>query len=191
MVIETLLLRGGLALAGDGLARPLPSARVRARPLAPDRESPSVPQPAVAPDFHQALDVQVDFAAQVAFNLVFPLDDVAQARHLFVGQITDSRIRANLGLTAELLSQGRPNSVDVPQRNVDALVARDVDSGDSGHDCSPLALLLLVLWIRADDKDVAIAADDSTFLAAGFHRRSYLHRRSPASLLRRSRHKIP
>src|SRR5262249_45619907 len=55
----------------------------------------------------------------------------------------------------------------------------------------PLTLLLLVLRIRAHDKHDAVPPDDSTFLAADFHRCSYLHGHSPARPLDGSRHKIP
>jgi len=38
-----------------------------------------------------------------------------------------------------------------------------------------LTLSLLVLWIAADDHDFSVSADDFTFVADRFHRRSYFH----------------
>ena len=52
-----LLLTRRLLLAGNRLARTLPGARVGVGSLAADRQATPVPQPAVATDVHQQLDV--------------------------------------------------------------------------------------------------------------------------------------
>src|SRR5262245_43101552 len=56
----------GLLLGDGALARPLARARVGARPLTPHRQVAAVPQPAIAADFHQPLDIHRDLFAQVA-----------------------------------------------------------------------------------------------------------------------------
>src|SRR5512134_3343762 len=64
-------------LAQHALARPLAGARVGVRPLAAHRQASPVAQAAVAAEVHEALDVHRDLAAQVAFDLVLRLEDVA------------------------------------------------------------------------------------------------------------------
>src|SRR5215207_7790761 len=53
---------------GDGLLDSLAGTRVRAGALAAQREIAAMPQPAIAADFRQPLDVQLHLAAQVAFH---------------------------------------------------------------------------------------------------------------------------
>src|SRR6185436_15936005 len=57
-----LLLRRCLAATGHRPAGPLPHARVRSGALAVDRQIAPVPDPTVAADLHQPLDVQVHLA---------------------------------------------------------------------------------------------------------------------------------
>src|SRR5690625_7045621 len=64
------LLLGRLLLAGDGATRTLASTRVGLARLATDGEAPAVAQATVGTDIHEPLDVQLDFTAKVAFDLV-------------------------------------------------------------------------------------------------------------------------
>src|SRR5215472_2702758 len=80
----------GLASPGDEtLARALAGARVRVRALAVDRQAAAVPQAAVAAEVHQALDVHLDLAAQVALDLVVGVEHVTD--------LLDLRLRELLG----------------------------------------------------------------------------------------------
>src|SRR4051794_34666588 len=63
-----------LLLGHSALARAFPRARVRARALAVDRQAAAMPQPAVAADFHQPLDVERDLLPEVAFDPSLLLD---------------------------------------------------------------------------------------------------------------------
>src|SRR5512142_409756 len=83
-------LRHRLLLAGDGLARALARARVRTRALAAHRKAATVPQPAVAAGLLKALDVHRDLAAEVTLDGEGAIDDLADLRHLGLGEITDA-----------------------------------------------------------------------------------------------------
>src|SRR5262245_5463721 len=74
-----------LATHADGLLRTAALASICLRSLAADREVAPVAQPAVRADLDQSLDIQRNFAAQVALDLVAPVDELAQAVHLLFG----------------------------------------------------------------------------------------------------------
>src|SRR2546423_1189030 len=87
-----LLFLGGLLAYADGLTRPAAGAGVGPGPLAPDRQPTAMAEPAVGTDFHQALDVQRDFATQLALDFGFFVDHVAEAADLLVVEILDSNV---------------------------------------------------------------------------------------------------
>src|SRR5262245_5868334 len=169
-----LLLGRSLLLAGDGAARPTLRARIGARALATDGQTAPVADPAVAVDLDQPLDVLADFAAEVAFDRVLLVDELADAVHLFVGKVARLRRRIHLRDGNDAARGRAADAVDVAQRDVDALVARDVDSGDACH-VFLLALPMLVLRDLADDADDAIALDDLALVAALLHGSSDPH----------------
>src|SRR5439155_24677428 len=59
-------------LAGDGLAWALTGPGISTRPLAAHRQAAAVPQPAVAADVAQPLDILLHLPAERAFHRVFP-----------------------------------------------------------------------------------------------------------------------
>src|SRR5262249_16007846 len=75
--IALVLLLGDLLLAGDGARPALAGSRVGMCALAADREALAVPQPAIAAEVHEALDVHRHFAAQVALDRVAAVDLLA------------------------------------------------------------------------------------------------------------------
>src|SRR5581483_138017 len=77
---------------------PAARARVRARALAAHRHTFTMPQPAVAGNIHEALDVQLDLAAQVALDAILAVDHFADASNLFLGQVAHPCIRVDIRL---------------------------------------------------------------------------------------------
>jgi hypothetical protein len=123
----------GSAWLGD-YAGPLARARVGVRALAVDREPLAVPKPAVAAEVHQALDVHLNFAAKVAFDLdLVALEHVADRFDLGVGELFDLLGRIDAGLLANDLGVRFADSVDVRKRERDVLSAGKVDSCDACH----------------------------------------------------------
>src|SRR6185295_9792897 len=116
--------RPGLALAG---------ARVGVRALAADGEPLAVPQPAVAGEVHQPLDVHRRLAAEVALDLVALVDRLADLADLLVGEVLDALFRRDPELGGDVLGRGAADSVDIGQRDFHALVGGDVHPGNTSH----------------------------------------------------------
>ena len=83
-----------------------------------------MPQTAIAPDIHQALDVHRDFSPEVALDSHLFVDDVAYAIDLVVRQITHSRIGVNVRTLEQFLARMESNTKDVREGRLDSLVAR-------------------------------------------------------------------
>ena len=118
---------------------------------------------AVGADLDEALDVEGHLATQVAFDLVAPVDQLAQPVDLLFGEVADARVRVDVRLREDLLAGGQPDPEDVGQGDLDALFTGDIDAGDT---CHRLPLPLLVLRVGADDHHGPVTADDFAVVAA-------------------------
>src|SRR5437016_1876190 len=83
-ISNSLALRRRDFLAGDRFGGTLAGARVRVRALAANRQTLAVTHAAIAAQIHQPLDVHRHFAAQVAFDDIFAVDDLADLNDLGV-----------------------------------------------------------------------------------------------------------
>src|SRR5579885_2128689 len=126
------LLLGGLLLPGDGPLRPLPRARVRLRALPTNRQPTTVANPPIAPDIGEPLDVRRDLTTEVALDL-HRLDHFAQPLLVLGRQILHADVRADPGLREDLLRGRQADPEDRGDSDLDALVAREIDAGDSSH----------------------------------------------------------
>src|SRR5436305_3891296 len=125
--------RSLLLLARDRPRLALAGAGVGVRALAADRQALAVAQAAVAGEVHQPLDVHRGFAAEVAFDLVVLVDRFADVEDFLVGQVLDPLFAADAELLRDLLGGRATDSVDVGERDFDALGGGDVDPGDTCH----------------------------------------------------------
>jgi hypothetical protein len=162
----------GLLSASDGLLRPLAAARVRLRPLPVHREAAAVADPAVGADLGEPLDRLLPVAAQVALDLEVRVDEVAELRDLFVGEVLDLRVRTEAEVRCDLARGRLADAVDVGQPDLEPLLVWKVDSGDS-RDGS--ALPLLVTGIAADDHGRAVPLDHAAAFAHGLDGRADFH----------------
>src|SRR4051794_34409064 len=128
-----LLLAAGLLLAGDGALRALAGARVGLGALSAHRESATVAEALVAADLDLAADVGGDLATEVTLHLVGAFDVVAEGDELVVGQVLDPDVAADAGEAQGLQGAGAADAVDVREGDLHALVARDVDAGETCH----------------------------------------------------------
>src|SRR5262249_12286403 len=95
-------------------------------------------QPAIAAQIDQALDVGRRVAAQIALDLVRGVDLAPDAGDLVVGQIVALAAGIDLGDLADAQRRRSTDAIDVGERDLHALVARQIDACDACH--APLVL---------------------------------------------------
>jgi hypothetical protein len=127
---------------------------------------------AVRTDLGEALDGLLPVAAQIALDLEVRVDVVAELRDLFVGEVLDLRVRVEAELGGDLAGRRLADPVDVGQADLEALLVREVDSGDA---CDGSALPLLVPWVGADDHGRAVPLDHAAAFAHGLDGRTDFH----------------
>jgi hypothetical protein len=132
-----------------------------------------VPDAAVGADLGEPLDRLLPVAAQVSLDLEIRVDVVAELRDLFVGEVLDLRVRAEVKLRGDLARGRLTDSVNVRQADLEALLVGKVDSGDA---CDGSALPLLVARIGTDDHGRAVPLDHAAALAHGLDGRTDFHR---------------
>ena len=81
----------------------LARAGVRLGVLTVHRKPAPMAQSAVGADLHQALDVLGTLAAQITLDRQLPVDDVAQARHLVIGEIPDVGVLVDVEIREQAL----------------------------------------------------------------------------------------
>ena len=101
---------------------------------------------------------------QITLDRVAAVDDLADLGDLGFGEIAHARAEIDACLLEDLARGRRTDTEDVAQRDVDALLARDVDARDPSHSLLPLPLL--VLRLGADHEDLPLAPDDLALVAA-------------------------
>src|SRR6185312_2112527 len=124
------------------------------RALPVHRQAAPMPDAAVRADLGEPLDRLLPVAAQVSLDLDVRVDEVAELRDLFVGQVLDLRVRAEAELGGDLPRGRLADPVDVRQPDLEPLLIREIDSGDACHWRLPLPLL--VTRIAADDHGRAV-----------------------------------
>ena len=120
----------------DRPPRPFTRPRIRPRALPPERQAAAMPNAAIRPEVHQALDVHRRLAAQIAFDRQVG-DGAADFCHFRLGEILDHGFRGDAGRLADLLRASTADAVDRPQRDYDVFVQRDVDACYTCHLIDP------------------------------------------------------
>src|SRR5690606_27269552 len=128
---EQPLLLTCLLLAGHGALRALASACVGLGALTAHGKPATVAETLVRADLDLAADVGLHFAAQVTLHLVVAFDVVAKGDELVVGQILHADVAGDPGVREGRERTSASHAVDVRQGDFHALVARDVDAGDT------------------------------------------------------------
>src|SRR5262245_27295972 len=109
-------------------------------PLAAHGKTLSVTQSAITSQIHQAFDTHRDLAPQIAFNRVFPVDQLADPQHLIVCQLVHSPLARNADLPAYFERLGPPDAMDVGEPDRDPLLIGYIDASDARHRASPLKI---------------------------------------------------
>ncbi|EJY56878.1 polysaccharide deacetylase [Alicyclobacillus hesperidum URH17-3-68] len=91
----------------------------------------------ITADFRQTLDIQRDFTTEIALNLMGALNLVTQTYDFFFREVLHSTVRINASRRQNLIS-GRPaDAKNIGQSDFDALVARQIDTGNTCHVKTP------------------------------------------------------
>ena len=90
-------------------------------------------QTLVAADLDLAADVRGDLAAEVALELEVALEVVAEGDELGVVQVLHAEVRADAGRGQRLLGAGTADAVDVGERDLEPLLAGEVDADKTCH----------------------------------------------------------
>src|ERR1700736_3863688 len=90
-------------------------------------------QAAIAAEVHQTLDVDADFAAKVALDQIVAVDHFADLQDFLIAQLADATIHRDLHLLDDLGSILLADTMDVLERDQNALVGRDIHAGNTGH----------------------------------------------------------
>ncbi len=127
-------LAGSFLLVGDGLPLTFAGTGVGARALSAARESAFVADATIAANFGEALDVERDFAAEIAFGAVLG-DFSTKSSELLIGEVFGADVDANAGIGADFVSSGVTDTVDIGKGDHDALLIRDINPSNTCHIC--------------------------------------------------------
>jgi hypothetical protein len=127
-------------------------------PLTATRQAAPMAEPTIATEVHEPLDVHVDFAPQVAFDLEVLVDALTDLLDVVLVEIVCSLALRNTRCRANVLRVMRPNPVDVLQRNHRMFPTWEVDACDTCH--SLLSLPLLMTGVVTQDTHDTLAAHD-------------------------------
>src|ERR1700731_2645002 len=128
-----------LLLAGDRLGRPLARTRVGMGALSAHRQSAAMAQAAIAAEIHQTLDVHAGLTTQITFDQIVAVDHFTNLQHFLIAQLIDPTVVGDLDLVHDLGGILLADTMDILERNQDALVGRDIHTGNTGHEVSPVA----------------------------------------------------
>src|ERR1043165_2668188 len=120
-------------LAGDRLGRTLARARIGVGALAAHRQAAAMTQAAIAAEIHQTLDVDAGLATKIALDQIVAVDHFADLQNFLVAELADATLRGNLHLLDDLGRVLLADAMDVLERDQDALVGRDIHTGNTGH----------------------------------------------------------
>ncbi len=70
---------------------------------------------------------------RVAFDHVVTVDRFADVQHFLIGQLADATVFGDANLLNDFLGFGLANAVDILERDHNALLGRDVHTGNTGQ----------------------------------------------------------
>jgi hypothetical protein len=174
-----------LLAAADRPLRTTACARVGPRALSAQRQTAAVTDATIRTDIHQTLDIHRDLAAKVTLNANLFVNQITQSVGLVVRQIANTGVRADLRPLEQLLAGVKSDAIDVGQCYLNTLLARQVDTRNSGHvftsihairyqtqrrwysgSAVQLTLSLLMPGVRANNANDTLPANDAAALAS-------------------------
>jgi hypothetical protein len=161
-----------LLLVRDRFTRTLTCTSILTSALATNWQTFAVAETAVATEIHQTLNRETDLTTEVTLCLQVRFHVFTDFSDLWVSQIVSAELLREVRELNDIFCLSFTNTVNVLERDFDALVSWKIDAGDTSHD---LSLPLLVLSSFANNADDAFALDDFAFVADALHRSSHFH----------------
>lgn len=152
-------------LACHRLAGTLASASVRAGTLTTDWQASTMAEATEAGDVTQTSDILLDFTAKEAFYLEIVFEHLGDSGEFIITQLACFTLGIDIESLTNLNAGGRPNAVQIAQRDVRGLIWRNVNTHNTGHANSPLTLSLLVARVCADHIYFAMSPYDLALIA--------------------------
>ena len=155
----------GLLLAGNSLLAALAGTGIGTSALTTNGQTVAVTASLVGTNLDLATNVGGDLATKITLDLVVVLDVVTQGDELLVVQLMDAQVTADTGGLESLQGTGVSDSENVGQCDLEALVARQVDSNEACHVASLSSLTTLGegregVWRGASSSPV-VAVDEN------------------------------
>ena len=126
-------LLAGLLLTSNGLLGTLAGTGILLGVLTTNGQTTAMTNTTVAADFHQALDVQGNLTAEVAFHLQVLFDVITQLADLILGEILHSGVGIDADLRENLLGSGQADTLDIGQADFHALFSGQVYARNACH----------------------------------------------------------
>jgi hypothetical protein len=101
--------------------------------LTADRQPLAMPQPAIATEIHQPLDIHRHLPPEITLHGIIAINQFADTQYLVVGQLVDPPLKRNPHATAYLKGFGAPNTMDVTEPDWDQLLIWDINASDPRH----------------------------------------------------------
>src|SRR6478609_6215539 len=118
--------------------------------LTTHRQAAQVADATIALDGLQPLEIQTEFAAQIAFDHILAvLDRVNDLGQLRFGEVLRADRRVNVGAFENLDGVNRADAVDVTERDINALVRRNFYTNDACHKLINLVVVYDVCSCRS------------------------------------------
>jgi hypothetical protein len=118
------------------------------RALPTNGEATTMAQASVRADVHQAFDVHLYALAQVAFDFALRVKNRANATEFVLAQISDACINADLRLRQDRGRTRAPDTVNVCETDLRALIRRKIDTSYTSHNFTIADCRLLIADLR-------------------------------------------
>jgi hypothetical protein len=92
-----------------------------------------VTKPAVAAKVHQALDIDRNLAAKIAFDHIVAVDRLAYLQDFRISQFGDTPLGRDFHFFAKFLGLSRSNAVNILKRDDDTLVGWYINASDTSQ----------------------------------------------------------
>src|SRR6188508_1089806 len=147
--------------------------------LATHRKATPMTQAAITAEIHQTLDVELDFATQIAFDHIVTVDHFADVKHFLVGELRDAALPRNAQLFHDLAGLLLADPMDILQRDHDALVGRKIDTRDTSHSACSFCRTLPAVFPAPGQRRQREMPRRHPPLGPGRHRRCAYAKRMP------------